>query len=146
MRGSMFANMLFVIGVIAGHSTALGGESWLLGFGSHVDAAVAVIHRGVQNPVAVSNSQLEKSIDELGLVTNRLEAKLDQCLSSIKEQKNCNVGTSRRAADSFRRKILNTRALVVFLRNLMIMEFNKPATQRNFALANRLGQRIRRFA
>ncbi len=142
----MFLNMLFVTGVIAGHSTAWGGESWLLGFGFRVDAAIELVHKGVQNPGAISNEQLESTIIELGSVTDKLEAKLDQCLVSVKEQKSCKIANNKKAVEDFRRKILNTRALVVFFRNLMIMEFNKPKNERNFTLAHRLGAKIRRFA
>ncbi len=145
-RGSMFLNMLLIVwGVNAGHSAAWGGESWLLGFGFRVDAAIELVHKGVRNPTAISNEQLETSIVELGNVTDQLEVKLDHCLSSPKEQKICRVENNKKAVEVFRRKILNTRALVVFFRNLMIMEFNKPTSERDFSLAHRLGAKIRRF-
>lgn len=134
----MLTNMLVILclGVIAGHSSAWGGESWLLGFGSRVDAAVELVHKGVQNPGAISNAQLENSIVELGNVTEKIESKLDQSLANRKDRK---------YVETLRRKILNTRALIIFFRNLMIMEFNKPKGERNFSLAHRLGAKIRRF-
>lgn len=81
---SVLGNMLLILGVLAGHfplgaatlqSVRLnGGESWLLGFGSHVDNAVEVVYRGVQNPSSISNPQLEKVVDDLGNVTDRIES------------------------------------------------------------------------
>lgn len=152
---SVFLNMLLVLGVLAGHSTgegaqqstrSVGGESWLLGFGSQVDNAVEVIYRGVQNPSSISNFQIEKIVADLGYVTDQIENRLDQCLSSAKEQKTCKVSaSSKKSVETLRRKIINARALIVFFRNLIIMEFNKPEDSRNFSFAHRMGTRIRRL-
>ncbi len=145
---SMFLNVLFVIGAIAGHTVSWGaplgsarlsgGESWLLGFGSQVDSAVEVVYRGVQNPSAISNSQLEKAIVDLGKVTEEIEGRLDK---ECKRQ-----SSNRKSVEILRRKTMNARALIVFFRNLMIMEFNKPTQERNFAFAHRLGSKIRRIS
>ncbi len=134
----MLSRMLFILIVIAGHSTmgaSKRGDNWLMGFGSQVESAIELTHRGVQDPGSVSNSQLEETINNLGSVSSDLESQIDDCKSCSKSSYTLN-----------RRKALNQKAMITFFRNLLIVEFNKPASRRNFSSALKLALRIRSFS
>lgn len=151
---SVFKSMLLTIVLMfAGHVNAMGesprvkGETWLLGLGSQVDAAIEVARLGSQNPGSVSDNQVERAIVELASVIDRIEIQLDRCTSTMSDKKNCKLeSNSKKSIENYRRKILNQKAMVVFFRNLLVLEYNKPKTQRNYSLSFRVGDKIKRFA